>query len=457
MGGLGVVRPALHVALMSNASGARPPCVAAIAVLLRASGAIAAEYHVAPTGDDAADGSRVHPFHSIQRAADVALGGDVVEVAPGDYAGFSIEDKRGSRQAPLVFRGAPGARITRPGPAPRRPPLDTARGTTVWPAWPNGIEVLRSWHVVVEGFAVIGMPEAVPEVQRGGAGVRLDECRWVTVRHVRADDNGRWGIFSSFCDDVVIEDNETSRSHMEHGIYLSNSGDRPVVRGNVSWGNAVAGIQINGDNDWDDAEYRRWAVPDGLVQFAVVVGNVLRDNGRGGGAALNLDGVSDSLIAENRLEDNHGFGIALFQEDGRTASQRDLIVGNTVVMAADGRAALQIVGCLAENTAEGRCVEANHPYLPSWRRPPAYATFATGNVVLFNTFIQNNPLAPAIHVDGGSLRGDGGSRAALFSDFNTLTPRLSIDGSVVDLGTWRTRTGNDRLSAAAGATAYRPG
>src|SRR5215208_6831094 len=108
------------------------------------------------------------------------------------------------------------------------------------------------------------MPVAAPGVHRGGAGIRLDTCRHVTVRGNRVDDNGRWGIFAEFCDDLVVEGNEASRSRDEHGIYLSNSGDRAVVRGNRAWGNRRCGIQLNADNNWDDDDYRTWAIADGV-------------------------------------------------------------------------------------------------------------------------------------------------------------------------------------------------
>ena len=45
----------------------------------------------------------------------------------------------------------------------------------------------------------------------------------------------------------MIENNETSGSAIEHGIYVSNSGDRPIIRNNLSWGNDRNGIHVNGD------------------------------------------------------------------------------------------------------------------------------------------------------------------------------------------------------------------
>ena len=77
--------------------------------------------------------------------------------------------------------------------------------------------------------------------------------RAVTERRCRfsattiCDQNGDWGILTGFSDDILIEDNVASRSQAEHGIYVGNSGDRPVIRNNIVWGNNGNGIHMNGD------------------------------------------------------------------------------------------------------------------------------------------------------------------------------------------------------------------
>ena len=68
----------------------------------------------------------------------------------------------------------------------------------------------------------------------------------------------------------------------EHGIYVGNSGDRPIVRGNIAWGNQVCGIHMNGDVSQGG---------DGIISGALVENNVIFDNGRKGGSGINCDGV----------------------------------------------------------------------------------------------------------------------------------------------------------------------
>jgi parallel beta-helix repeat protein len=400
---------------------------------------------VAPTGDDAAPGSEAAPFRTLQRAADAVGPGDTVVVRPGRYRGFNVEEKEGTAAAPIVFRAEPGVVVDEPGPVPKRPPPNGALGRNEWPRWPFGINVQRSAHVVLEGFEVRGMParETDPAGQRlhnGGAGIRLEICRHVTVRRNRAIGNGRWGIFSGFCDDLVVEDNEAAGSQLEHGIYLSNSGDRPIVRRNKMSGNRLAGLQINADNNFTDPDYARFSPVDGVVTGARIEENEIRDNGRGGAAAINLDGVSDSVVEGNVLDENHASGIALYQIDGFTGSQRNRIARNRIVMAADGRFAITIVGC-AERDGD-RCVSASA--LPT--RPVARATGSTGNALRENHFLTRNPRGGSINVDGASLAADATNGARLVSDENTLVDRLAIDGRLVPLAEWRERTGQDGRS-----------
>src|SRR6202035_1065647 len=75
---------------------------------------------------------------------------------------------------------------------------------------PDGINVEGADHVVIDGFIVNDMPRS---------GVRAAVGSQVTVRGIRAANNGSWGIFTAFCDDVAIIGNEVSGSVKEHGIY----------------------------------------------------------------------------------------------------------------------------------------------------------------------------------------------------------------------------------------------
>jgi len=142
----------------------------------------------------------------------------------------------------------------------------------------DGINVVYASYVVIEGFTVTGCARAGIRIVGDASTFTYD----VTVRSCRTDQNGLWGIFSGYCHDLLVVDNEASRSAAQHGIYLSNSGDRPVVRGNRVWGNTGSGIQLNGDLS---------AGGDGIISGAVIERNVIYDNGGGGALSAKPDGV----------------------------------------------------------------------------------------------------------------------------------------------------------------------
>src|SRR5262249_16003865 len=152
--------------------------------------------------------------------------------------------------------------------------------------------------VVIDGFNVSNMNRAGIR----SVGVDGDDlASHVTIRNVTASNNGYWGIFTGFVDDLLIENNKTSSSINEHGIYVSNSGDRPIIRNNESFNNRANGIHMNGDGTLGG---------DGIISNALVSGNKIYNNGVGGGSGINMDGVQDSRIENNLLYDNHSSGIS---------------------------------------------------------------------------------------------------------------------------------------------------
>jgi hypothetical protein len=93
-------------------------CVVGIALIGQATfwvdrAAFAAEFFVAPTGNDAADGTTTAPWATLQRAADIVGPGDRVTVLPGSYTGFHLSTS-GVAGAPIEFVAEPGVLINRP-------------------------------------------------------------------------------------------------------------------------------------------------------------------------------------------------------------------------------------------------------------------------------------------------------------------------------------------------------
>jgi hypothetical protein len=328
-------------------------------------------YFVSPTGDDSHTGNSASPWSTLQHAADAVHAGDFVTVVAGNYTGFYL-DTSGTAVAPIEFFAQPGVVINH------------QNGTT-----PDGINLEGASYVVIDGFTVSGMPRA--GVRSVGDSDAL--AKFVTVRHVTATNNGEWGIFTGFVDDLLIESNSTSGSVDQHGIYVSNSGDRPIIRNNISFNNHDNGIHMNGDASEGG---------DGIISGAVVTGNIIYNNGTGGGSGINMDGVQNSVITNNLLYNNHASGISLYRIDGGGGSSGNIVANNTIIEANDARWDLNI------------------------------QTGSTNNMVRNNILLNNNGSHGAIDISADSLAG-------FSSDYNVVTPKFAKEDvpSFLNLAQWQ--------------------
>ena len=353
-----------------------------------------AQYFVSPTGSDLATGTNAAPWKTLQHAANVVAPGDRVTARAGNYVGFDLRHS-GTATAPIEFDADPGVLINSPSQVRKN-----SSGTFL-----DGINLEGASYIVVDGFGVTGMPEAGVR----SVGFADAFASHVTVRHVTATNNGVWGIFTGHVDDLLIESNSTSGSIDQHGIYVSNSGDRPVIRNNISFNNHDNGIHMNGDASQGG---------DGIISNAIVSGNIIFNNGTGGGSGINMDGVQDSHIENNLLYNNHASGISLYDIDGAEGSKRNFVLNNTIIEASDARWALNILDGSTDNTAR-------------------------------NNILLNNNTAH------GSINIDAASRVNFKSDYNVVVSKFSPDdGSTFQtLAQWQALTGNDTHSIIATASA----
>jgi parallel beta-helix repeat protein len=335
-----------------------------------------ATLYVAPGGNDSNNGSAGTPWQTLQKAANSVSPGDTVVVRSGQYAGFDLR-RDGTATGRITFDAEPGVLIN-------------ARNSRT----PDGINLEGADYVTIDGFTVIGMPRT---------GIRSVTNEGVILRNNRCDQNGRWGILTGFSKDVLIENNECSRSAEEHGIYVANSADNPIVRGNLLWSNRANGLHMNGDIEVGGG--------DGIISGALVENNIIYDNGRGGGSGINCDGVQSSRFQNNLLYNNHASGISLYRIDGGGGSTGNVVVNNTILQAADARWAINIADGSTDNT-------------------------------LLNNILYN------AHSFRGSITVEADSLAGLVSDYNVVMNRLSTDagGTRLTLAQWRAATGQDAHS-----------
>jgi hypothetical protein len=338
----------------------------------------ATTYFVAPAGLNTNPGTAALPWRTLQYAADHVTAGDTVTVRPGTYSGFNLTAD-GHQNAPIQFLADPGVLINA---------ANSIRTD-------SGINLENASWVVIDGFEVSGMTRAgIRAVGEDGDTF----ASHVTIRNVHSHHNGYWGILTGFVNDLLIENNETNNSASEHGIYVSNSGDRPVIRNNRSYNNRANGIHMNGDASLGG---------DGIISNALVSGNIIYGNGAGGGSGINMDGVQNSRIENNLLYDNHASGISLYSIDGGGGSTGNVVANNTIYQASNGRWAV--------NIRDG----------------------STGNT-LRNNILLHPGSRGAISVWDDSLAG-------FTSDYNAVTDRFTLtDGdSALTLNQWRSATGQD--------------
>lgn len=330
---------------------------------------LATNYFVSNNGNDANAGtSLINAFETLQTAANIVTAGDTVFVTDGTYTGFDIRNVNGTAANPIVFKTlGNNVLINQSGPIRN-----------------DGINVENADYVVIDGFIVNDMTG-------NGNGIRLVLSDFCVVRNCATDNNAERGIFTGFTDDVLIENNICTNSIDEHGIYVSNSSDRPIIRYNECYGNNNIGIHMNGDLS---------AGGDGIISDAQVYGNIIHDNNLAAG--INMDGLENPLVYNNLIFNNHSAqGIALFQGDGAIATNGAKIFNNTIIVPSDGRWGILV------NTG------------------------SNVNTEIYNNIILN------FHSFRGCITVE--STTNFTSDYNIVHDKMSAsgDGSTIPLSSWQ--------------------
>jgi len=329
----------------------------------------ATNYYVSNSGSDSNNGLTIaNAFETLQHAADMATAGDTIFVENGTYVGFDLRNKNGTNANPIVFK-ANGSNV-----------LVNQKG----PLRNDIINIENADYVIIDGFIANNAPG-------NGNGIRVVTSDNCVIRNNSCDNNAERGVFTAFTDDILIENNVCTNSIDEHGIYVSNSSDRPIIRYNECYGNNSIGIHMNGDLS---------SGGDGIISDAQVYGNILHDNN--GAASINMDGLQNPIVYNNLIYNNHSSqGIALFQQDGAIVTSGAKIYNNTIIVPSDGR-----WGILVQNGAN------------------------------INTEIYNNIIINQ-HAWRGCITVEATSQFT--SDYNILNDKMSASGddSAITLTAWQ--------------------
>lgn len=270
----------------------------------------AADIYVASSGSDSNPGTQARPFREIRQALKSVSPGDTIYVGPGAYKGFDAVGIGSADQVTRLVSTERQAVILK----------TTDRGINN----PNNMVLWQCTNFVVEGLQ---------SYDADSAGMRIVECNRVTVRHCTFGNNWRWGIVTSHSEDLVLEYNDCYGSGEQHGIYVANSGDRPVVRGNRLHHNVGSGLRSNGDVVQGG---------DGIISGALIENNLIYNNGSLGGAAINADGLQDGIIRNNVIFNNLSTGIALFKGGGAEGPKHMKVINNTIIQASTARYNLRL-------------------------------------------------------------------------------------------------------------------
>lgn len=285
--------------------GGQPGVIGSGAPLIVPAPTDPANLFVSPSGNDSNPGTQSQPLQTLQAAFNRLVPGDVLEVLDGTYnvSSNTLLNARGTANLPIIIRSTTGNAV-----------VDGSGMSGSFSAR-DAIFLENAEHILIHGLQIRNAPRA---------GMRISGGQFITVQAVKSGNNGVWGIFTDYVDDLNLLGNECFGSAVEHGIYFSNSADRVVMRGNYCHDNNASGLQINADPVFPG---------DGITSNALIEDNVLARNGAGGAAAINLASVRDSVIRNNLCYDNLASGIVLW-DDGFSSSfgsKNNTVIHNTVV------------------------------------------------------------------------------------------------------------------------------
>ncbi len=328
----------------------------------------AGHYYVAPNGTDSSDGSRAHPWRTIQYASTRVVPGATVHVAPGSYIGQIVTRPSGGPGARIVYLSDVrwGARINSP----------VGGDAATWQNYGDYVDIVgfdvsgdgnvgifnKASFTRIIGNHVHNIPAALCS-HLGGAGI--------TDGNYKATDAD---VIGNIVHDIGVP----GECFRVHGIYHS------VLRGhilnNISYHNSSWGIQL-----WHAATE------------VVIANNTVFDNGSekvGGGMNIGAGDAPGGVSTDNCIVTNNiiyrNAGTAL-REYGRVGDKNRYM--NNLVFD-NGRGLLLTRQHGAENTIEKdpQFVAYNPTGMGDYRLRPTSPAIDAGTSVG----------APDTDLDGGS-------------------------------------------------------
>jgi hypothetical protein len=266
---------------------------------------------VSPNGSNSSNGSKAHPFKTIQYALDHATPGTAVMVKAGTYA-ENVEFQHGGRAgAPISLISADGE-----GKAHIKPGKHKTGGT---------IEAFGEDYIVIDGFDVSGGDRNTNGilVTQGGSGFK-NMTHHVVIRNNMVHDAVKDGIKVAQGDDIYVVNN---RAHHvgDQGIDFVAVNNSVIARNEIRYVSGTSAMCVKGgsthvlvaDNliahakvdgivvgGWTGEKFMRPGFRGWEAKDVVVIDNEVHAVGK---RPLNLLGAQDVDVIHNYLDGNPNY------------------------------------------------------------------------------------------------------------------------------------------------------
>lgn len=268
---------------------------AALAALVAAGSAQAAEYYVAPTGSDSAAGTMAAPWATLQKGVNTAVAGDTVWIRGGTYrvttpatsgAGINFNKSGTSDTNRIKYWAYPG----------EVPVFDFSGLVISTSGYTNGFSVSGSW-LHFKGLEVAN----VPMNMYSNNGISVNNGSNDIFESLNLHHHNGTGIFigNGMGGHLVLNtdshDNYDPNSNQGNGqnadgfgVHYQTAGARTIIRGCRAWWNSDDGYDLINHDVSVTVEYS-WAMGNGYANY----GTTNPPDGNGTGFKM---GSSDRMV-----------------------------------------------------------------------------------------------------------------------------------------------------------------
>src|SRR5262245_63676288 len=256
-----------------------------LTALAAAGSARAAEYYVAPTGNDASAGTMAAPWATLQKGINTAVAGDTVWIRGGTYrittpassaAGVNFNKSGTSDTNRIKYWAYPG----------EVPVFDFSGLTISTTGYTNGFSVSGSW-IHLKGIEVAN----VPMNMFSNNGISVNNAHDDIFESLNLHHNSGTGIFigngtgghlvlnSDSHDNYDPNSNQGNGQNADgFGVHYQTSGARTIVRGCRAWWNSDDGYDLI-NQDVPVTVENSWAFMNGYANYGAT--NPTDGNGNG--------------------------------------------------------------------------------------------------------------------------------------------------------------------------------